>query len=108
MKLGSELEVPFEQGDLVKTHILWAGMVIGEIEDVCGVWLSVNWGPRDERHLHITRWWNLELVRPAIRGYPYERKIPGVAWVLLWGWYFPYRLWRRLSAWSVRKGGKLW
>jgi len=96
MKWGSQLKVPFEPGELVQT---WIGgeLVIGEVDKVGWNCILMSWGFHDERKLHFAPWWSgLALVRPAIRGYPYERKLSNSAWTLFWILYFPYRLRRRL------------
>jgi len=96
MRWGSQLEVPFEKGELVQT---WIGgePVIGEVDRVGQDYVLLSWGLRDEREHHFAPWWSgLTLVRPAISGYPYERKLSSSAWSLLWILCFPHRLRRRL------------
>ena len=96
MKRGFQLNVPFEPGELVRT---WIGgePVIGRVDEAGQDVVLMSWGFRDERKHHFAPWWSgLALVRPAIKGYPYERKVPGLAWAWFWTRYFPYRLWRRL------------
>ena len=96
MKWGSQLKVPFEPGELVQVRI-GGEPVIGEVDEVGRDLILMSWGFRDEREHHFVPWWSgLTLVRPAIRGYPYERKVPGIAWALFWIRYLPYRLWRGL------------
>jgi len=96
MRWGSQLKVPFEPGELVRTWIL-GEPVIGEVEEVGQDYILMSWGLHDERKHHFAPWWSgLALVRPAIRSYPYERKLSSSAWLLLWILYFPYRLRRRL------------
>jgi len=96
MRWGSQLEVPFEKGELVQT---WVGCepVIGEVEEVGQDFVLMSWGLRGERKHHFAPWWSgLMLVRPALRSYPYEREVPGLAWAWFWILYLPYRLWRGL------------
>jgi len=96
MKWGSQLKVPFEPGELVRT---WIGgePVIGEVDEVGQDFVLMSWGLRDERRHHFAPWWSgLTLVRPAISGYSYERKLSNSAWLLLWILYFPHRLRRKL------------
>ena len=96
MKWGSQLKVPFEPGELVQVRI-GGGPVIGEVDKVGRDHILMSWGLRDEREHHFVPWWSgLTLVRPVIRGYPYERKMPGLAWAQFWIQYLPYRLWRGL------------
>jgi len=96
MKLGSQLKVPFEPGELVQVRI-GGEPVIGEVDRVGQDYVLMSWGLRDEREHHFVPWWSgLTLVRPAIRGYPYERKLSNSVWLLLWILYFPHRLRRRL------------
>ena len=96
MRCGSELRVPFEPGELVQVRI-GGGPVIGEVDRVGQDYVLLSWGLRNEREHHFAPWWGGPmLVRPAIRGYPYERKVPGLAWALFWIRYLPYRLWRGL------------
>jgi len=96
VKWGSQLKVPFKQGELVQA---WIGgkTVIGEVDEVGQDCILMSWGLRDERRHHFAPWWSgLTLVRPAIRGYPYERKVPGIAWTWFWFRNLPWRLRRRL------------
>jgi len=96
MKLGSELKGPFEPGELVKSYIC-GELIIGEVEDVGQDCILMSWGLRDERKHHFAPWWSgLTLVRPAISGYSYERKLSNSTWLLLWILYFPHRLRRKL------------
>jgi len=96
MKLGSELKVPFEPGELVQTRIDGES-VIGEIRRVEADGVVLRWGCPNAWRLCFAPWWGgSTLVRPAIRGYPYERKVPGLAWASFWIRYLPYRLWRGL------------
>ena len=96
MKLGSELKVPFEPGELVQTRID-GEFVIGEIRRVEADGVVLRWECPNAWRLCFAPWWSgLTLVRPAIRGYPYERKVPGFAWAWFWIRHFPYRLWRGL------------
>jgi len=96
MKWGSQLKVPFERGELVQTWI-YGKPVIGEVDEVGQDCILMSWGLRDERKHHFAPWWSgLTLVKPAVRGYPYERKLPDLAWALFWIRYLPYRLWRGL------------
>jgi len=96
MKLGSELKVPFEPGELVQVRIGGEPM-IGEVDRVGQDYVLISWGSRDEREHHFAPWWSgLTLVRPTIRGYPYERKVPGGAWTWFWFRNLPWRLRRRL------------
>ena len=96
MKWGSQLKVPFEPGELVQVRI-GDGPVIGEVDRVGQDYVLMSWGLRDEREHHfVPLWGGPTLVRPAIRGYPYERKLPDLAWALFWIRYLPYRLWRGL------------
>jgi len=96
MRWGSQLEVPFEPGELVRTWIRGEPL-IGEVEEVGQDFVLMSWGLRDERRHHFAPWWSgLTLVRPAISGYPYERKLSNSAWLLFWILYFPHRLRRRL------------
>jgi len=108
MKLGSELKVPFEPGELVQTRINGES-VIGEVRRVEDDGVVLRWDSPNAWRLCFAPWWSgPSLVRPAIRGYPYERKLSDFAWALFWICYLPYRLRRRLFARSVGKGGKLW
>jgi len=96
MKLGSELKVPFEPGELVQTRIDGES-VIGEVRRVEDYGVVLRWDCPNAWRLCFAPWWSgLTLVRPAIRDYPYERKLSGSVWMLLWVWYLPYRLRRRL------------
>jgi len=96
MKWGSQLKVPFEPGELVQTRF-GGEPVFGEVQRAGEGSVLIRWGSGDAvRHLFVPWWSGPTLVRPAIRGYPYERKVPGAAWVLFWIRYLPYRLWRGL------------
>ena len=96
MRWGSQLKVPFEPGELVQARI-GGNPVIGEVDRIGQDYTLMFWGLRDEREHHFAPWWSgLTLVRPVIRGYPYERKVPGFAWAWFWIRYLPYRLWRGL------------
>jgi len=103
MKLGSELKVPFEPGELVQVSLFGkpvigpADLVLGEVTKVGEDDLYIRWGSHSKEREHRVEWWEGPvLVRPAIRGYPYERKLSNCAWTLLWIWYLPYQLRRRL------------
>jgi len=115
MKWGSQLKVPFEPGELVQVFLFRESAVglcepvIGEVMQAGEDFIRIRWGSHDEQEHHLMPWWSgPTLVRPVIRGYPYERKLSDFAWILFWIWYLPYRLRRRLFARSVGKGGKLW
>ena len=96
MKLGSQLKVPFELGDLVKIQD-GEELIICEVNRIEGDSVILSWGcPLAWRTCNRPWWSGLTLVRPDIRGYPYERKVPGLAWALFWIRYLPYRLWRGL------------
>jgi len=96
MKWGSQLKVPFEPGELVQTH-LDGEPVIGEIRRVEYDGVVFRWGCPNAWRLCFAPWWSgLTLVRPAVSGYPYERKLSDSAWALFWIWHLPYRLGRRL------------
>ena len=96
MKWGSQLKVPFEPGELVQARI-GGEPVIGEVDRVGQDYTLMSWGLCDEREHHFVPLWSgLTLVRPVIRGYPYERRVPGLAWAWFWIRYLPHRLWRGL------------
>ena len=103
MKWGSQLKVPFEPGELVQVYLFGkpvlgpADLVIGEVTKVGEDCLYIRWEDQDGKWGHKVEWWeSLVLVRPAIRGYPYERRAPGLVWALFWIRYLSYRLWRGL------------
>ena len=103
MKLGSELKVPFEPGELVQVSLFGkpvigpADLVLGEVTKVEEDGLYVCWGSPSREREHKVEWWEGPiLVRPVVRGYPYERKVPGIAWTWFWFRNFSWRLRRRL------------
>ena len=105
MRWGSQLKVPFELGELVQVSLFGkpvigpADLVLGEVTKVGEDGLYIRWGSQSREREHRVKWWEGPvLVRPVIRGYPYERKVPGAAWVLFWIRYLPYRLWRGLKS----------
>jgi len=103
MKWGSQLKVPFERGELVQVNLFgkpgfgFCEPLIGEVKETGEEGIFISWGSHDARHPRFVPWWSgPTLVRPAIRGYPYERKLSDFAWTLFWVWYLPYRLRRRI------------
>jgi len=98
VKWGSQLKVPFEPGELVQARFAGGEPFIGVVRWIEGdrVVLRSGCHPCDWQ-LYSAPWWSgLTLVRPVIRGYPYERKVPGVAWASFWFRNLPWRLRRRL------------
>ena len=98
MRWGSQLEVPFEKGELVQARFARGEPFIGVVRWIEGdrvvLWSGCH--PCEWR-LYSAPWWSgLTLVRSAIRGYPYERELSNFAWLLLRILSFPYRLRRRL------------
>ena len=92
MKLGNQLKAPFEPGDLLMVKLPNGDRVIAEFRRMEDDNVIVRWGPRAGRLVARIPWWSgCYLVRPAIRGYPYERPIPWIAWLWYWLRYLPYR-----------------
>ena len=98
MKWESQLKVPFESGELVRTRFADGEPFVGEVRWTEGDRVVLRFGhcPCAWRLYSAPRWYGLELVRPAVRGYPYERKVPGIAWTWFWFRNLPWRLRRRL------------
>jgi len=98
MRWGNQLKVPFEPGELVQARFTGGEPFIGAVRWIEGDQVVLRSGSHPcEWRLYSAPWWSgLTLVRPDICGYPYEQRVPGLAWALFWIRYLPHRLWRGL------------